>query len=167
MIGFLWDLQDDSKFLGVLKNGTEVHCYTRSIQTVKTYTPIPREGKFFYEVLIIDSGEEDFISVGVCQYLINQHVGWDSLSIGYHGDDGYIFVEDDGKPNDTNVLFTSDDHIGVLLDYDRATLLFLREKKWVHKVELEPHFMNADLYPCVGLAKGGIIRLVTAMQGLY
>jgi hypothetical protein len=118
---------------------------------------------FYFEVLIIDSGKKDGIAVGVCgkNYPVDQMPGWDPLSIGYHGDDGLIIVESGEYA--TNTFFTAGDHIGVLLDYDTATLTFFREKKRVHKVQLKTHFMNEDLYPCVGFldAKGGIVRLVS------
>ena len=91
--------------------------------------------------------------------------GWHPLSIGYHGDGG-LFVEF-RKASKKDKVFTSGDYIGVLLDYNKETLIFSKNKKETHKVQLEPHFIKENVYPCVGFrnAIGGIVCLVTAEQG--
>ena len=57
--------------------------------------PIPREGKFFFEFLIKNSGNSDKIGVGACandDYKFDMP-GWTPLSIGYYGVDGIVYVE--------------------------------------------------------------------------
>ena len=148
-----------------------MHCNTNKLQNIKTNAPIPRSGKFYFEVLILNSGEKDEIGVGVCckNYPVNRQPGWNPLSIGYHGDDGGIFIESGQKIFSTNELFTAGNVIGVLLDYSTQTLTFSKDKEMVTRVQLPPHFKNEDLYPCVGMdhAEGGIVYLVTVPQGMW
>ena len=64
-------------------------------------------------------------------------------------------------------VFTAGDHIGVKLDNDRGTMTFFKNDKELYEIILESHFMNEDLFPCVGFynAKGGIVHLVKVKQG--
>lgn len=49
----------------------------------------------YYEVEIFDPGEKCLISVGAAppDYPLNMHPGWCKKSVGYHGDDGRLFVQ--------------------------------------------------------------------------
>ena len=173
-VELLWSHDIDNEFVEVRRNRTEAYWKTDELQTIKTNIPISRgiQEEFYFEVLVIDSGKEDIVTVGVCRenYPVDLYPGYGNLSIGYHGDDGGIFVEkNDGISYETNEKYTAGNHIGVLLDYYTETLTFSKDKMDVHQVKLEPHFMNEDLYPCVGFEDtiGNIAGLVTAKQGLY
>ena len=176
LIEFLWTLHDDNELLEIRGNGKEVHCKTNGLQSIKTNMPIPREDKFYFEVLILNSGENGIVGVGICRknYPVNEMPGWGPLSIGYHSDDGGVFVESrsQGITYYTNETFTTGDHIGILIDYSKSTIKISKEefqskKKEVKKLQLKSHFMSKDLYPCVGFKdfNGGSLRLVAAKTG--
>ena len=62
---------------------------------VRADRPITRKGQFYFEVLIVNSGIDQEIGVGICTKAsqVNIQPGWDGFSFGYHGDDGGIFCE--------------------------------------------------------------------------
>ena len=159
--GFLWSIQDQHEDLEIQGNGT-ILCNTTKRQSIKTIGPILREGKFYFEVLIVKN--VGTISVGICKkdHPLHRHPGWDPLSFGYHGDDGQIYCESGTATHRVGKTYKTGDLVGVLLDYKSATLTFSKGKKELKKIELKPHHLKKNLYPCVGFskAKGAIIQLI-------
>ena len=62
--------------------------------SLRAEVPIPPEcGIHYYEVEVLDAGENGYISVGWMKKdnKLNRLVGWDKGSLGWHGDDGRSF----------------------------------------------------------------------------
>eukprot|EP00092_Neocalanus_flemingeri_P076526 GFUD01094939.1.p1 GENE.GFUD01094939.1~~GFUD01094939.1.p1 ORF type:complete len:653 (+),score=94.62 GFUD01094939.1:60-2018(+) len=170
--GFLWSLQDKHQFLEVRGDGTEIYYSGRDHQVVendelgpivRADRPIPRQGQFYFEVSIVDTGENNEIAVGICTRSapLDQFPGWVPSSFGYHGDDGNIFCESQDATYLPEKPFKSGYPIGVLLDFNARTLTFSRKKKDVQTVELQDHHMNQDFYPCVGISSPGAVVCLT------
>ena len=169
--GFLWSLQDKHQFLEVRGNGTEIFYSGRDQQVVendelgpivRADRPIPRQGQFYFEVSIENTGENKEIAVGICTKSspLDQFPGWVPFSFGYHGDDGNIFCESQDATYLPEKPFKTGYPIGVLLDFNTSTLTFSRKKKDIQTIQLQGHHMNQDFYPCVGISSpGAIVRL--------
>ena len=89
--------------------------------------------------------------------------GWKPLSIGYHGDDGGIYVES-GKMTYRNETF-KDARIGLYIHQDLNFLEFTKgpalgdDSKSLCRIRPE-HLLKKELYLCVGFrfAKDAIVR---------
>ena len=162
---FLWSKLDKHDSLEIRKNGTEiVYCGHGGHRygMVRADRPIIKKGQFYFEVLIVNSGKNQAIGVGICTKAsqVTKFPGWDEFSFGYHGDDGGIFCESGTATFKTEEKFESGDEIGVLLDFNTATLTFSKNKKNVKTIKLEANHMDQDLYPSVGIySKGAIVQL--------
>ena len=162
---FLWSKLDKHDLLEIRKNGTEiVYCghggYRYSM--VRADRPITRKGQFYFEVLIVNSGIHQEIGVGICTKAsqVDRFPGWDTFSFGYHGDDGGIYCESETATFKTEEKFESGDEIGVLLDFNTATLTFSKNKNDIKTIKLEANHMNQDFYPSVGIySEDAIIQL--------
>jgi hypothetical protein len=66
----------------------------RYVGIAQSSEPLKPEYSYF-EIKILQSGDGYIISIGLTckEYPIYRHPGWDKGSIGYHGDDGKIFIE--------------------------------------------------------------------------
>ena len=172
---FSWSKLDKHDLLEIRKNGTEiVYCghggYRYSM--VRADRPITRKGQFYFEVLIVNGGEWNTdIGVGICTKAskVTRFPGWDTFSFGYHGDDGGIFCESETAAFQTGEKFGSGDEIGVLLDFNTATLKFSKNKNDIKTIKLEANHMNQDFYPCVGISSpGALVRLTMPVaSGMY
>ena len=67
-LGFLWSTP--KRRIEIRENGTEIVYNGEgghdNIELVKADRPIPREGQFYYEVSIVNSGENNVIAIGIC-----------------------------------------------------------------------------------------------------
>ena len=180
--GFLWSQYDKHQLLEVRGNGTEIFYSGRDHHLiennedgpiVKADRPIPRQGQFYFEVSIINVGQNREIAVGVCTKStpLDRFPGGTPFSFGYHGDDGNIFCETDEDPKyEPNKTFKNGDLIGVLIDFNSSTLTFKRKGnqnlKEIQRVPLSRHHMDQDYYPCVGISSpGAIVRLTQPVGG--
>ena len=131
---------------------------------VRADRPIPRQGEFYFEVVIEDTGDNCEIAVGICTRSspVDRFPGWVQSSFGYHGDDGNIFCESMDAEFEPEKVFKTGYPIGVLLNYNSSTLTFSRKKKNVQTIQLQAHHLNEDFYPCIGISSpGAVVRLTT------
>ena len=157
-------MEDKHQLLEVRKNGTEVfYSGGNTLAVVKADRPILRQGQFYFEVCVENTGQNSIISVGICtmSHPLNRHPGWNLNSIGYHGDDGFIYR--DGKAAfRPKKVFKQGFLVGVLLDFTKSTLTFSRNKEDVQMIQFQPHQMNQDFYPSIGFrSSGAVVRLTT------
>ena len=77
--------------------------------------------------------------------------GWGPLSIGYHGDDGGVYVES-GKMNYRINETFKDARIGVSIGEKENWVTFFKDDIWPNlcTIKVEPRILKEDLYPCVG-----------------
>ena len=179
--GFLWSLHDKHQFLEVRGNGTEIYYSGRDHQIVdeqnlgpivRADRPIPKQGQFYFEVSIVNTGRNKEIAVGICDRStpLDRFPGWTPFSFGYHGDDGNIFCESDEDPKYwPEKPIKTGEPIGVFLDFNTATLTFSRKEKELQRVQLGTHHMDKDYFPCVGISSpGAIVRLTTPIgSGMF
>ena len=168
---FVWSLQDKHQFLDVQGNGTEIFYSGNDHEIVeeeelgpivKADRPIPKQGQFYFEVTIANSGENNEIAVGICTKSspLDRFPGWVETSFGYHGDDGNIFCESEDPTYCPENPFRDGETVGVMIDYNTLTLTFSKQKVEVQKIQLHAHHRNVDFYPCVGISSpGAIVRL--------
>ncbi|KAJ3131521.1 hypothetical protein HK100_006293 [Physocladia obscura] len=82
---------------------------------------------FYFEVCVVSRGRDGWMGVGVSgpKVNLNRLPGWDSVSYGYHGDDGNIFeCSGHGKPY--GPTYTTGDYIGCILNNRDATISFTK-----------------------------------------
>lgn len=96
------------------------------------------------------------VAVGVatdCFHVHSRMPGWDSLSFGYHGDDGGIFHGSGGMIDQFGPKYGAGDTIGCGVDYVAQGIFFTLNGRflgygWKH-VDID--FLQNDLYPVVGI----------------
>ena len=139
--------------------GTEIEA-----NLVRATRPIDKDSSsFYFELKVVNSGEEGAIAIGLTQAHVNTRSGYflglRTLGIGYHGDDGGIFHESDdaieqGEP------YATGDVVGCYLsrtrmnDEEITLVQFTRNGK---KILYPRPLANADWYPTIGLASPGAI----------
>ncbi|PNW87923.1 hypothetical protein CHLRE_01g007150v5 [Chlamydomonas reinhardtii] len=124
--------------------------------TIRSNYPLPADVPLFYfEVTVLDRGQEGYIGVGLCtdSVLLTRLPGWDPHSYGYHADDGHAFAgSGTGRPYGPG--YGVGDVIGVLYDRSSRTISYFK-----NGLPLGPAFPDvaesAPLYPCVGLRTRG------------
>ncbi len=102
------DHLDHFKFLGV----------DRYVGVVKILEPVSPMLNYF-ELQIIDKGEDTAIGIGVGEYKypLDKMPGWNSNAIGYHADDGRLFYQN-GFGKAFGPLCTTGDKMGCGIDFD-------------------------------------------------
>ncbi|ORY30783.1 hypothetical protein BCR39DRAFT_528290 [Naematelia encephala] len=113
----------------------------------------PGVGVYYYEVLVLDQGEEGFMSVGWmrkgCQ--LDRLIGWDKGSWGWHGDDGRVFQEK-GTGEEFGEKWGAGDIVGCGIDYSTGRAFFTKNGKLIgHRWNNLPN----DLHPAIGLRTVG------------
>ncbi|WWC57747.1 uncharacterized protein I303_100281 [Kwoniella dejecticola CBS 10117] len=122
--------------------------------SLHTTIPIPIEcGVHYYEVEVIDKGEEGFMSVGWMKKGTNLRrlVGWDKGSWGWHGDDGRSF-EGQGRGERFSETWTTGDVVGCGIDFTTGRAFFTKNGKMMgHRFSK----MATGLHPAIGLRSVG------------
>ncbi|CAI2171646.1 14457_t:CDS:2 [Funneliformis geosporum] len=80
---------------------------------IRSNFPISEQcGLFYFEVDIIDKGENGAIGIGFCTNTasLNKMPGWEDSSWDYHGEDRKLYFKNNGKTYRT--AFTTGDTIG-------------------------------------------------------
>jgi hypothetical protein len=98
----------------------------------------------------------DCVAVGVTTNAFNLHSrmpGWDTVSYGYHGDDGGIFHGSGDMTRRFGPSFGEGDTVGCGIDYVASGIFFALNGKFLGfgwtDVDLE--FLQQELYPTVGV----------------
>eukprot|EP01045_Picozoa_sp_COSAG04_P004561 COSAG04_NODE_200_length_20490_cov_33.582021_2_plen_3075_part_00 len=83
------------------EQGTELQHDKRESGVAQAMCRLSQVGSDYFEVLVIDGGEQNIVCVGVAPDNYNSSTrhrvpqpGWEAGSVGYHADDGGLFVED-------------------------------------------------------------------------
>jgi Ran-binding protein 9/10 len=67
------------------------------------------------------------VTIGLCGQFSDQsvaHVGWNTWTVGYHGDNGGIYDQNPRKTHHTGRTFGLDDTVGCGVDYDAGEYFF-------------------------------------------
>jgi hypothetical protein len=125
---------------------------------VRTDNPIPvSAGIYYFEVKIISKGRDGYISIGfqAASVPLSRLPGWEPLSWGYHGDDGYSFAGS-GTGKQYGPTFTTGDVVGCIINFINSTATYTK-----NGMILGPAFQNIatniPLYPAIGLRTPGEI----------
>ena len=108
---------------------------------IRTHHSIPfQAGIYYFEVKIINKGQDGFIGIGLCSGNVALHrlPGWEKESFGYHGDDGHAF-ESCGIGKQYGPKFTTNDVIGCGYDMVKKEIFYTK-----NKVMLGPAFRNVS-----------------------
>ncbi|RIB12236.1 concanavalin A-like lectin/glucanase domain-containing protein, partial [Gigaspora rosea] len=118
--------------------------------------PIPPQCKLFYfEVDIIDGGNNKRIIIGFCEKLfgLNGVPGMNDYSWGYHGYNGEFYCCSlIGSPY--GPLFSTGDTIGCCLNFKNNTVFYTKNGI---NLGIASRNLKGTLYPCVGLGSQGEI----------
>jgi len=87
----------------------------------------PQCGVFYFEVKILNKGNDGFLSIGLITKasLLKKLVGWETGTIGYHGDDGCIYMGS-GKGHQFGPEFSTGDTVGCGVDFISRTIFFTK-----------------------------------------
>ncbi|RIB24377.1 hypothetical protein C2G38_2168728 [Gigaspora rosea] len=130
--------------------GTGVSWYDSEL--FRSKRPIPQCELFYFEVKIIDKGDNGIIGIGFCTETAAPKAmpGWGEYSWGYRGDNGKIFCHSRGGKS-YGPLFTTGDIIGCCLNF-RLNIIFYTKNGVNLGIAFKNFKMeNKTLYPCVGL----------------
>ena len=134
---------------------------------VRTTKPIERESStFYFEVKVVNSGENGVIGIGLTQAdpetRSGYFPGWklkQTLGIGYHGNNGGIY-HDSNREIEVGEPYTTGDVAGCYLcrtrinDEELNLVQFTKNGKKI----LSPRILTSDdWYPTIGLASPGAI----------
>ena len=78
-------------------------------------------------------------------------VGWDSYSVGYHGDDGSIYFEGDDPVEETGKSMKTGDVVGVVFDAQQVCSMHLHTKQ---KAQCRGRAWVLGIASDFGLSKG-------------
>jgi len=98
----------------------------------------------------------DCVAIGISSGFFGLHSkmpGWDSLSYGYHGDDGGIFHASGDMIKQYGPSFGSGDTIGCGIDYVNGGIFYTRNGEFLGYAwkDISIDFLMSPLYPTVGV----------------
>uniref|UniRef100_A0A915E4E7 B30.2/SPRY domain-containing protein n=1 Tax=Ditylenchus dipsaci TaxID=166011 RepID=A0A915E4E7_9BILA len=123
---------------------------------VRANRPIPKSTiVYYYEIKIINKGIHGYMGVGFSEKSVNLNrlPGWDSISFGYHGDDGNFFSSS-GKGVEYGPTFTIDDIVGCGINFATREIFFTKNGINLG-VASKNVSISAELYPTVGMQTVG------------
>ncbi|KAL3880394.1 hypothetical protein ACJMK2_032638 [Sinanodonta woodiana] len=112
-----------------------------------------------FSTAILAPGDIKAISLGLVpqDYPPNRQPGWNPRAIGYHADDGGIFIES-GFPTRRTEICDVGDVMEVEIDVDQKKGWFRKNGKPM--IEMNINMSKLGLYPCVGFhSKGEAVKL--------
>lgn len=122
----------------------------------RTLFPVPTGCAIFYfEIKVVSAGRDGFIGIGLsaANVSLNRLPGWESNSLGYHGDDGNAF-RDSGTGTPYGPTFSTGDVVGCCWNLMKGIVFFTK-----NGLALPIAFRSVEgiLYPTVGLQTPGEI----------
>ena len=166
------NIKNDGSVISSTKpSGFELRRKDETNSMIFTTSPIPENVPFFYfEVFVEDEGDTKIVCIGLTKadpkYKNGRSPGWDSGTIGYHGDDGAIFHETWGKNKIVHQAFGSKDTIGCMFihekDNEEGSLYLCHFTKNGNYVDTIKILEKDDYYPTIGISSPGA-KVVTNM----
>ncbi len=136
----------------------EVEILAQSENTVPddedSIPPITRTRTHTAECVAVGIATENF-------HIHSRMPGWDSLSFGYHGDDGGIFHSSGGMVEHFGPTFGKGDIVGCGIDYVAQAIFFTLNGKFLGYgwKNIGVDFLQKNLYPVVGIDTNAFITL--------
>ncbi|CAG8678598.1 6465_t:CDS:2 [Dentiscutata erythropus] len=133
--------------------------------SIRANNPIPPEvGLFYFEITVLNSGEDGCIVIGFCKsgVRLNLLPGWVSDSIGYHGDDGYIYCDDIYRAM-FGPCYSTGDTVGCGINFFNMEIFFTKNGINIGKGEFihfetysyDNYEIVGEMYPMCGMSKNG------------
>ena len=119
--------------------------------SVKSSRPIPQTCNIYYfEMKILDGKDDVPIAIGLTtdSFNLKRMPGWDKLTIGYHGDDGKLFYQNQ-KGNTYGPTFGKGDVVGCGVYLGNNTVFFTKNGR-SYGVATK-HLPDQEWYPTIGL----------------
>ncbi|CAG8609520.1 6651_t:CDS:2, partial [Diversispora eburnea] len=153
-----WNVDDRSTYLSVDSDKLKVNYIGPGMNDSETaairanHSMPPQCGLFYFEIDIINKGEEGSIGIGFCtkQTPLNRLPGWEDDSRGYHGDDGLAFCS--GVSSPYGPKFTTGDTIGCCLNFRDGTAFYTKNGQ---HLGIAFRDLKGVLYPSIGLRTRG------------
>ena len=138
----------------------------QDVGSIRTTVPVPDGcGIYYYEIKIVNRGEEGKIAVGLTAKGtdLTHQPGWDRHTFGYHGDDGHTFRESGYPGHPYGPHFGTNDVIGCGLNLKTRTCFFTRNGHFLGIAFKDMPVIN--LYPTIGLhSKNEIVEVNLGQQ---
>lgn len=111
---------------------------------------------FYFEVRVVHRGRDGYLSLGLmtARSPLDKLVGWETESLGYHGDDGFLFRGNSGQGDEFGPEWGQDDTVGCGVDFVDQRAFFVKNGVLVNYCDL-PKVGGAPWYPAMGLRTPG------------
>lgn len=130
--------------------------YEYNVGAVRATNPIPSSCNIYYfEIRVLNAGEDGAISIGLTGKgsRLNALPGWSKDTIGYHGDNGLVYYNDNinKKPMKMKYgpTFGTGDVVGCGIDFDSNTVFFTRNS--ISFGIAKTNLKKQPWYPTIGL----------------
>ncbi|CAG8568280.1 10866_t:CDS:2 [Scutellospora calospora] len=133
-----WNPHDRAPYVSVLEDGVSLeYIGTQEYRpgrnwidasSIRTDFPVcPEVGLYYFEIKVIDKGERGCIGIGLTKGHIplDRMPGWEHESIGYHGDDGLLYLQS-GRGDKYGPLYTTGDTVGCGINYYDKSIFFTK-----------------------------------------
>lgn len=138
--------------------------HSRGPGLLRAGVPLSLEAATYFEIEIVASGDDGSIGIGLVpfDYPFGNQPGWKDGSIGYHADDGGIFIEQ-GSASKIKSKCQMGDRMGCGIEMVNGQQ-FVYFTKNGHSVAEQPFDGDGeDLFPAVGLnCPGAMVKLLDA-----
>lgn len=152
-------ISEPSKLINISENGLNAYYISKEnlCLTLRTDIPIPNSvGLYYFEVEIIHIG--DTIGIGFINKdfnLQNKIPGWESNSIGYHSDDGLLYLCN-SIGEKYGPVYTTGDFIGCCINTIEKYVFFTKNGEKLKQISYKDDLnMNSSIeyYPAIGMRK--------------
>ncbi|KAJ3441074.1 macroglobulin / complement [Anaeramoeba flamelloides] len=119
---------------------------------IRSQLPIPRSAvQYYFEMTILNPGRKKYLAIGLVpeEHDLTGMPGWVN-SIGYHADDGSIFVCS-GEPTQECVKYLTNDVVGLGWDKFKQHFYFTKNGSLQCAIS-QQELMKKTLYPAIGLS---------------
>ncbi|CAN6251912.1 unnamed protein product [Urochloa humidicola] len=130
------------------------HHHGHDVGVVQADRPAPtHRAVYYFEMGVKNAGYKGQTSIGFTaeNFKMRRQPGWEANSIGYHGDDGYLY-RGQGKGESFGPKFTSGDTIGAGINYLSQEIFFTKNGSLVGAI---PKDFKGPLYPTVAVHSQG------------
>ena len=152
-------ISEPSKLINISENGLNAYYISKEnlCLTLRTDIPIPNSvGLYYFEVEIIHIG--DTIGIGFINKdfnLQNKIPGWESNSIGYHSDDGLLYLcNSNGEKY--GPVYTTGDFIGCCINTIEKYFFFTKNGEKLKQISYKDDMIinsSIEYYPAIGMRK--------------
>ncbi|KAF0361847.1 SPRY-domain-containing protein [Gigaspora margarita] len=151
-----WNSHDRAPYVSVLEDGVSLEYIGPGrnwidASSIRTDFPVlPEVGLYYFEIKVIDKGERGCIGIGLTKGHIplDRMPGWEQESIGYHGDDGLLYLQS-GRGDKYGPLYTTGDTVGCGINYYDKSIFFT--KNGVNLGVASKAIFEGEMYPIGGM----------------